>query len=92
MFEQFISSLQSVITISFEALGILLVAALFIALFLIPTWVARRRKAEHFWWIVLANVVVGGTGAGWVIVLIWALHERSTSLPDQQDIALATSR
>lgn len=45
-------------------------------LFFTPTLIAGRRQAEHYWWIALANLLAGGTGAGWVVVLIWALNAR----------------
>jgi hypothetical protein len=45
-----------------------------IALYFLPTWVAGKRNVEHYWWIVLANLIAGGTGVGWVVVLIWAVY------------------
>ena len=53
----------------------------FLVLFFVPTWIAGRRRAEHYWWIGLSNLVVAGTGVGWVVVLIWALHDRPRTLP-----------
>ena len=61
----------------FHVLLVGVLASLFIAFFLIPSWIARWRNAEHFGWIVLANLVAGGTGAGWIVVLIWALYDRA---------------
>jgi len=52
----------------------------FLLLFFIPTFIAGRRRAEHYWWIALSNLVVGGTGVGWVVVLIWALHSQPQRL------------
>ena len=52
-------------------------------LFFTPTFIAGRRRAEHYWWIALSNLVVGATGVGWVVVLIWALHSESRTLASQ---------
>ena len=47
-----------------------------LALYFLPTFVAHARRAEHFGWIALANFVAGVSVVGWVIVLIWALHDQ----------------
>ena len=66
-------------------------AFIFIGIYFVPTWIARRRHAEHFRWIVLANVVAGCTGAGWIVALIWALYapQRTT---EPSDVALLSTR
>lgn len=62
----------------FTPIHLLIVLPLF-ALFFIPTLIAGSRRAQHYYWILLANVVAGGTGVGWIVVLIWALYDRPRS-------------
>jgi len=42
----------------------------------LPTLIAGSRKAEHYWWIALTNLLAGGTGIGWLIALVWALKDQ----------------
>jgi len=54
--------------------AILLVAAVFLALYFLPTFVAFSRQHPNRWPIFLINLVFGGTVLGWIGSLIWALH------------------
>jgi hypothetical protein len=63
-----------------DILGLLAIA-FYAALFLViiffaflPSIIARRKEHDDFLWILVANVVLGGTVFGWFLALIWACH------------------
>jgi hypothetical protein len=60
---------------------LILLPVLLLAYFL-PTFIAGMRSAEHYGWIAVLNLLVGGTGIGWIILLLWACYDpkRSTAL------------
>ncbi|MEO7029426.1 MAG: superinfection immunity protein [Acidobacteriaceae bacterium] len=53
---------------------VLVCVALFVIHFL-PTFVARNRHVQNFWWIFLINLFFGWTLIGWIIALVWALQD-----------------
>ena len=40
---------------------------------LLPSIIAFARGIAHRWWVLLVNVLLGGTGIGWIVALVWAL-------------------
>lgn len=61
------------------AFGVIIVAALF---YLVPTFVAYRRK-HHYRHVILALNVIGGiTGLGWAVAFVWAVWPSDKSLVD----------
>ncbi len=52
-------------------LGIFLVV-IGIFIYFLPTFIAFDRNHENKGWIILLNIVIGGTGLGWIAVLLWA--------------------
>lgn len=49
-------------------------AALLLLIIFIPTIIAFRRDHSNRWPILVVNLAFGGTGVGWLAVLIWALN------------------
>ncbi len=68
---------MNAVTTTIGALAWIIFLCVAFYIFFIPARIARRRNVIHYKWIVLANVVAGATGAGWVLVLIWALYDDS---------------
>lgn len=62
---------------------IMIVAGLFgLAVFLLPSIIAFKRK-HHYKFIILAiNLIFGATGIGYLIALIWAVWPQKTALVD----------
>jgi hypothetical protein len=59
----------------------LIVTFLFI-IYLLPTWVAAARNHHQLAAIIVLNLLLGWSGLGWIIALIWSctavqLHRRS---------------
>jgi hypothetical protein len=52
---------------------ILIIIAVVLVVYLIPTITAFARRHPNRWPIMLVNVFLGGTGLGWFGSLIWAL-------------------
>ncbi len=54
---------------------------LFFALpvFFLPVLIAGMRRAQHYWWIALTNLLAGATGIGWLIALVWALRDQPST-------------
>ena len=50
----------------------LIVLLIALPVYFLPTLIAGWRKAEHYWWIAIVNLLTGGTGAGWFVALLWA--------------------
>ncbi len=53
--------------------GLLIAAAL--CAFMIPSIIAWWRGVEFKWWILIANVFLGGTGLGWVACFFFSLSK-----------------
>lgn len=51
-----------------------LVICLLFVLYLLPFAVATRREHERLGWILAANLLIGWTGIGWLVVMHWARH------------------
>tara|TARA_Y100000817_G_scaffold310296_1_gene300716 strand:- start:287 stop:517 length:231 start_codon:yes stop_codon:yes gene_type:complete len=49
-----------------------------ISIFFIPVSVGLFRDSSKKWGIFLVNILVGWTGIGWIIALIWAFISEST--------------
>lgn len=59
-----------------QSLSVAIVTVLFLvglALYLIPTFIARARNHKNKTAIIALNIVAGWTFAGWVVALVWAL-------------------
>ena len=42
----------------------------------LPGIIAFRRRAHNRWFILTMNILLGGTGIGWIVALIWACRAR----------------
>lgn len=62
-----------------EALAILIILVIIVAIYFIPAIVAFRREHPNKWPIFLINLVFGSTLIGWIGSLIWAMHAVHTS-------------
>ena len=49
-------------------------------LFLLPSIMAFRRRHVHRWAILATNLLLGATGVGWFVALMWALQAPDRSL------------
>lgn len=54
-------------------LVVLMILLLFVPLYLLPYFVARRRRVATRGFLLLVNILIGWTAVGWVISLIWAI-------------------
>jgi len=54
-----------------------LVASVAASVYLLPTWIAGKRRLPNFWWIFLLNLVAGATGIGWLVCLFWVCLAKS---------------
>lgn len=53
-----------------------------LCLYLLPTFIAFYRQHDYRWIILATNVILGGTGLGWLIVFVGAIFPRNKSLAD----------
>jgi hypothetical protein len=60
------------------AIGVLLLAWIYF----LPTYIAFKRQHAFKWIILAINVVLGASGLGWLIALIWAIYPQEKSLAD----------
>lgn len=58
--------------------GVILLAFLYF----LPTYIAFRRDHAFKWIIFAINVVLGASGLGWLVALIWAIYPSNRSLAD----------
>jgi len=56
-------------------------AAIFLAIYLLPTIVAIYRDCESVVWIVLLDIFTGWTILGWIAALGWANSGKTRTLP-----------
>jgi len=56
-------------------------AAIFLAIYLLPTIVAIYRDCESVAWIVLLDIFAGWTILGWIAALGWANGGKTRTLP-----------
>lgn len=61
---------------------ILLCAVMVIAVYLLPTIIAFRRKHHYKWVIFGINAVFGFTGIGFLAAFVWAVWPRQTAFLD----------
>ena len=59
--------------------AVVLLAAFVYAL---PTYIAFRRNHQFKWIILAINAVLGASGLGWLIALVWAVWPQEKSLAD----------
>lgn len=60
-------------------LGTQLLILFLFALYMIPTWIAERRKHKNKGAILVVNLLSGWIfGIGWIIALVWALTSPHT--------------
>lgn len=64
-------------TIVFIVVGILL-----LLLYGLPTFIAFSRQHEFRWIIFAINLVLGASGVGWLVALVWAIYPKNKSLAD----------
>lgn len=57
-----------------STLGVVLLIALAVGIYMLPTILASSRHHPSRWAILVINVVFGATLLGWLGSLIWALH------------------
>ena len=62
--------------------GVAIVTILLVCFFFLPTIIAFRREHEYKWIIFVINFVLGGTGLGWLIAIVWAIFPGNKSLAD----------
>jgi RsiW-degrading membrane proteinase PrsW (M82 family) len=55
-----------------EWLGVILVPAFLVCLYLLPAFVAGKRKHKNGAAILVLNLLLGWTVLGWIIALVWA--------------------
>jgi len=61
----------------------IVIAALLLAwLFLLPTYIAFKRQHAFKWIIFAINVVLGASGLGWLVALVWAIYPQGKSIAD----------
>jgi hypothetical protein len=60
----------------------LLVLVVGLALYLLPTLVAKRREKRNLAAIAAVNILLGWTFVGWVIALVWALSRQAIDTPN----------
>ena len=65
-----------------KELGYLLLAAIAIAVYFLPTIIAVKRQHAYKGIIAVINIVFGLTGIGWAGALIWAIFPAEKSLID----------
>lgn len=58
------------------------VGVLFILLYLIPSIIAFFREHHYKWIILVINIILGATGAGWLVAFVWAVWPKNTSFAD----------
>jgi len=51
-------------------------------IYFIPTFIAFRRNHYYKWIIFAINFVLGGTGIGYLVALVWAIWPSNTGLAD----------
>jgi hypothetical protein len=44
-----------------------------VPVFFLPTIVASWRRHPRRWWIAAINLLLGWTGFGWAVALVWSL-------------------
>jgi len=60
----------------------ILVGLICLAVFFLPTIIAFSRN-HHYKWVVFAiNLILGATGVGFLIALVWAVWPQKTALAD----------
>jgi hypothetical protein len=64
-----------------KELGHLLLAAIAIAVYFLPTIIAFKRQHAYKGIIAVINIVFGLTGIGWAGAMIWAIFPAEKSLP-----------
>jgi hypothetical protein len=57
-----------------EQLAFWIVGCILAALYMLPTIIAFARGHANRWFIMVVNMVFGGTGLGWIGCLVWAFH------------------
>lgn len=45
--------------------------------YLLPSWIAGKRRLPNFWFILLLNLVTGATGIAWLVCLFWVCFTKS---------------
>jgi hypothetical protein len=60
-----------------EIVGIVMVLAMIISAYFLPTIVAKVRGAKNFGGIVAVNLLLGWTVIVWLMAFIWAVVEKT---------------
>jgi hypothetical protein len=59
-------------------MGIFLVLAILV-LYLLPSYIAFRRKHKNLAPVMVFNILLGWTGIAWIVALIWSLSYQGES-------------
>ena len=54
--------------------------AIAIVVYILPSFIALWRKHPSKWSIVLVNLLLGATGIGWIVALIWSFGSTKSAL------------
>lgn len=65
-------------------LGSIVAMALILTVVFVPTIIAFRRGHPNRWLIFVGNFILGGTGIGWFVMLIWAVQELEDAPDDDE--------
>ncbi|MDB5432719.1 MAG: Superinfection immunity protein [Caulobacter sp.] len=57
---------------AFSIIHWLIVAPLFLGMLFVPTFVALGNHRSNWPLIMVANLLLGWTGIGWIVILLWA--------------------
>lgn len=55
-------------------IGLMVLVIILLIIWLIPTYIAFKRRHPNRWLILIISVAFGSTIVGWLIALVWALH------------------
>ncbi|PKY10907.1 hypothetical protein B1757_07250 [Acidithiobacillus marinus] len=60
-------------TLFFHIVVWLLMAVLGLLVYFVPSMIAAARHHEHFFWVLMLNIVLGWSGIVWVVLVVWAI-------------------
>ena len=64
--------MEHVVFVGFTGVMALVMGLISLLLYFIPTFVAYKRNHPNRFPIFLLNLLLGGTGIGWIVALIWS--------------------
>ena len=66
-------------------IGIIFLLMVILAIYLLPTYVAFKRRHNNRIPILLVNLLLGGTFIGWVAALVWACTDNTEKLNESRN-------